>query len=76
MTDAEFQSKIKIGARVRIKRGAQVRSKNPRQPLRTCMRPYWVKVEGVDREGITWRGSANYPCFALTSAIDEIEDLI
>ena len=76
---SDLSDKIKLGAPVRVRKGAVVRSENPRRREVTVTRPYWVRPTAREKTGaveeIVWCGSAKYDCRTDIANVDAVEDL-
>lgn len=69
-----LKDRIVIGAKVRLKEGAVVKSRHPKHPEKVVTRPYWVVIDRVTQDGkIFWIGSANYWSEATIADVDDVE---
>ncbi|UTU07919.1 hypothetical protein CcrC1_gp233c [Caulobacter phage C1] len=75
MTPQEIRKKIKVGSRVRLKRGAEVYQEGRATPVRSMARPNWVDVNKLYPGGdVGWIGTGSRQFYAKRRSVDDIED--
>ncbi|AXQ69263.1 hypothetical protein HOU02_gp462 [Caulobacter phage CcrBL9] len=76
MSPAEIKKRIKVGSRVRIKKGTPVFAEGYGDtPIRTVARPSWVNVNVLAPRGkVGWIGSGNKQFLVAITAIEDMED--
>ncbi|AXQ69820.1 hypothetical protein HOU03_gp448 [Caulobacter phage CcrSC] len=76
MSPTEVKKKIKVGSRVRIRKGTPVFAEgHGDKPVRTVARPSWVNVNTLTPRGkVGWIGSGNKQYLVAIGAIEDMED--